>query len=71
MFKIIVEKHINCTMVRDLWKIERSVISQVPWWPCFLADKICLAIFVEGHDYSDYFCKSFLILIIGFKGEDI
>ena len=34
MFQIIVEKHIKCIKVDDLYKIVRSAISHAPWYPC-------------------------------------
>ena len=68
MFKIIVEKHIKCIKVCDLWKIVRSVISRAAWWPCFKQIKYILAIFVEDHLVT-ISAKSISVLTIGFREE--
>ena len=51
-------------------ELERSVISRATWWPCYSTDQIYFSFFVEGHfvTISD---KSFSILKIGFRGEDV
>ena len=50
--------------------LERSAISRATWWPCYLTVQIYFSFFVEGH-FVTISAKSFSILTIGFRVEDV